>query len=90
MSIYLKSCANFSALSLSLKMIGSLRGCVVHFQFYDTRSKFIVIDLFGLYIFFSHFRPRDVLKGILLLFLHNLCVHAHVHKTTFERNCSLK
>ena len=48
------------------------------------------IDLFSLYVLFSHFRPRDVLKGIFLLFLHNLCVHAHVHKTTFERNCSLE
>ena len=48
------------------------------------------IDLFSSYVLFSHFRPRDVLKGIFLLFLHNLCAHAHVHKKTFERNCSLE
>ena len=28
------------------------------------------IDLFGLYILFSHFRPRDALMGIFLLFFH--------------------
>ena len=37
------------------------------------------IDLFSLYILFSHFRPRDVLKGIFLLFFHKLFVHKHVH-----------
>ena len=35
--------------------------------------------------FVSHFRPRDVLKGILLLFFHKLFVHKHMRKTTFER-----
>ena len=29
-----------------------------------------VIDLFSLYILFSHFRPRDALMGIFLLFFH--------------------
>ena len=33
---------------------------------------------------------HDVLKGILLLFFHDLCVHKYVHKATFERNCSLE
>ena len=28
------------------------------------------IDLFSLYILFSHFRPRDALMGIFLLFFH--------------------
>ena len=50
----------------------------------------LVIDLFSLYILFSHFRPRDTLMGICLLFFHWLCVHLHVHKTTFERNYSLE
>ena len=31
-----------------------------------------LIDLFSLYVLFSHFRPRDVLKGIFLLFFHKL------------------
>ena len=29
-----------------------------------------LIDLFSLYILFSHFRPRDALMGIFLLFFH--------------------
>ena len=29
-----------------------------------------------------------VLKGIFLLFFHKLCVHVHVHRTTFERKFS--
>ena len=45
----------------------------------------VLIDLFGLYVLFSHFRPRDDPKGIFLLFFHKLCIHMHVHKTTFER-----
>ena len=48
------------------------------------------IDLFSLYVLFSHFRPRDVPKGIFFLFLHKLYIHMHVQKTTFERNCSLE
>ena len=51
---------------------------------------FYAIDLFSLYILFSHFRPRDALMGIFLLFFHELCVNLHVHKTTFERNYSLE
>ena len=50
----------------------------------------VPIDLFSLYVLFSHFRPRDVLKGIFLLFFHKLCVHSHVHRTTFERKFSLE
>ena len=30
----------------------------------------VIIDLFGLYILFSHSRPRDALMGIFLLFFH--------------------
>ena len=41
------------------------------------------MDLF-LYVLFSHFRPRDVPKGIFLLFFHKLCIHMHVHKTTLK------
>ena len=48
------------------------------------------IDLFSLYVLFSHFRPRDVLKGIFLLFFHKLCVHIHVYRMTFERKFSLE
>ena len=48
------------------------------------------IDLFSLYILFSHFRPRDAHMGIFLLFIHYLCVNLHVHKTTFERNYFLE
>ena len=48
------------------------------------------IDIFSLYVLFSHFRPRDVLMGIFLLSFHKLCVHLHVHKTTLERNYSLE
>ena len=33
-------------------------------------SRIESIDLFGLYILFSHFRPRDALMGIVLLFFH--------------------
>ena len=48
------------------------------------------IDFFSLYVLFSYFRQRDVLKGIFFLCLYKLCVHIHVHKTTFERNFSLE
>ena len=48
------------------------------------------IELSSLNILFSHFRPRDALMGIFLLFFHELCVNLHVHKTTFERNYSLE
>ena len=45
----------------------------------------IRIDLLSSYALFSQFRPRDVLQGICLLFLHKLCrVHMpcmHVHRT---------
>ena len=50
----------------------------------------VVIDLFSLYILFSHFRPCDLLMGILLLFFHKLCIHVHERKTTFQRNYSLE
>ena len=33
-------------------------------------SSSLAIDLFSLYILFSHFRPRDALMGIFLLFFH--------------------
>ena len=36
-----------------------------HFELFLSR-----IDLFSLYILFSHFRPRDALMGIFLLFFH--------------------
>ena len=48
------------------------------------------IDLFTLYVLFSHFKPCDVLMRILLLFFHKLCVHVNEHKTTFQRNYSLE
>ena len=28
------------------------------------RSHYVIIDLFSLYVLFSHFRPGDVLEGI--------------------------
>ena len=43
-----------------------------------------IMDLFSLYVLFSHFRPRDVLMGIFLSFFHKLCVHLHVHKTNMH------
>ena len=63
---------------------------------FHTICKFVGIDLFSLYFLFSHFRPRDVLKRIsLLFFFYKLCIRMHVHKRTlmsslFERNCSLE
>ena len=39
------------------------------------------IDLFSLYVLFSHFRPRDVPKGIFLLFFHKLCIRRHLKET---------
>ena len=48
------------------------------------------MDLFGLFVLFCHFRPRDILMGVFLLFFHKLCVHLQVHKTKFERNYSLE
>ena len=41
-------------------------------------------DLFGLYVLFSQFKPRDVLKGICILSFRKLYMHK-----TFERNSSL-
>ena len=38
------------------------------------------IELLGLYVMFSHFRARDILMGIFLLFFHKLCEHLHVLK----------
>ena len=49
-----------------------------------------LMDLFSLYVLFSHFRSRDVPKGIFFLFLHKLCIHMHVQKAKFERNFSLE
>ena len=46
-------------------------------------------DLFGLYVLFSQFKPRDVLKGIFILSFRKLYMHKHVNKKTFERNSSL-
>ena len=48
------------------------------------------MDLFSLFVLFSHFRPRDILMGVFLLSFHKLCFHLHVHKTNFERNYSLE
>ena len=45
---------------------------------------------FCFYVLFSHFRLRNVLKGISLLSFPKLCVHVHAHKMTLERNYSLK
>ena len=45
---------------------------------------FSQIDLFSLNVLFSHFRPRDVLKAILLWFFRKLFVHKLFHKTTFD------
>ena len=50
----------------------------------------VEIDIFSLYVLFSHFKSCDVLKGIFLLFFHKLCMHIHVHRTTFERKFSLE
>ena len=44
----------------------------------------IIIALLSSYALFSQFRPRDVLQGICLLFLHKLCIHMlciNVHRT---------
>ena len=44
----------------------------------------IRIDHLSSYALFSQFRPRDVLQGICLLFLHKLCIHMlciNVHRT---------
>ena len=41
-------------------------------------------NLFSLYLFFSHFTPRNVPKEIFLLFLHALCINMHVQKTTLK------
>lgn len=38
-------------------------------------------DLFGLYVLFSQFKPRDVLKGICILSFRKLYVHKDVNKT---------
>lgn len=48
------------------------------------------MDFFCLYVLHSNFRPRDVLVGIFLLFFHKLRLHLHVHKTTLERNYSVR
>ena len=43
-----------------------------------------IIALLSSYALFSQFRPRDVLQGICLLFLHKLCIHMlciNVHRT---------
>ena len=48
--------------------------CTYRFDARRTRKQVFLIlskiDLFGLYILFSHFRPRDALMGIFLLFFH--------------------
>lgn len=48
------------------------------------------MDLFGLYILFSHFRPPGVLLGISLFMLKVIGEHVHVHKMTFGRKYSLE
>ena len=47
-----------------------------------------IMDISSLYVLFSHFRPRNVSKGIFLLLFHKLRIHMHVHKTTFEETVS--
>ena len=42
------------------------------------------IDLFSLYILFSHFRPLDALKGIFLLFFFSVVTFTFA-KPTFEK-----
>lgn len=37
-------------------------------------------DLFGLYVLFSQFKPRDVLKGICILSFRKLYMHKHVNR----------
>ena len=64
-----------------------------HIKFYNRKERSIKLgrksnNHFSLYVLFFHFTPRDVLIGIFLLFFHNLCLHLHVQKTTFERNYS--
>ena len=50
-------------------------------------SPILTIDLFSLYILFSHFRPRDVLKGIFRLFFFIsyakicMCIRRHLKET---------
>lgn len=46
-------------------------------------------DLFGSYVLFSQFKPRDVLKGICILSFCQLCMHMHMNRKTFGRNSSL-
>ena len=45
-------------------------------------------ELASLACTFSHLKPRDVPKGISFCSFLKLCIHMHVHKTTFERKCS--
>ena len=51
--------------SLRLRQIPDLLATDESGYFAQPRS---IIDLFSLYILFSHFRPRDALTGIFLLF----------------------
>ena len=48
------------------------------------------IDLFTLYVLFSHFRPRDALMGICLLFFSLVMRTFAGAGTTFERNYFLE
>ena len=68
----------------------SLLICEHNLSVSDEEVQERVIDLFSLYLFFPHFRPCDVLMGILLQFFHKLCELEHEHKTTFERNYSIE
>ena len=42
-----------------------------------------------LFVLFSKYTSRDIPKKIVLFSLRNLCVHLHVQKMKFQRNCSL-
>ena len=39
-----------------------------HENIIDLQTRYDSIDLLSLYVLFSHFRPRDALMGICLLF----------------------
>lgn len=54
-----------------------------------TFEDFNLIDCFRLYNSCSQYRPRDIPKWIFLLSFPNICVHVHVQKMKFQRNCSL-
>ena len=48
------------------------------------------INLLSVYLLFSPYKPRDILKGVLPLYFYNLCgAHMRERKTKFQGNCFL-